>query len=232
MRTLSVLFALALAGLVMADQFDTNLASIQLLTDKRVQTELKVNEAQRKKMNSHAAEFNKQAEAYRKEMEKKSDGGKKPVQPDRQREMQMLTSLKAKVLGELSQTQIKRLREISLQAVGVTALGDAEVGKRVGINETQRTQIQKLIRKGLEDANKVVADANKRAENSLKPAKTQAEVAKWQQDFQKKSMEEQRKAQPQIEKIRTQTISSVLAVMNDKQKAAWKALLGAPFKAD
>lgn len=229
MRTLITIAGfITLAASALADQFDSNLASIQLLQDKRVQKELKVSEAQRSKMNAHAQAFNKQAETYRQEMMKKAESNKN-VQPDRDREMKMLTSLKAKVLGELSSTQVKRLREISLQAVGVTALGETEVAKRVGLSAAQKTKVQNLVKKGLEDANNLVQLANRKAEQSLKPAKTQAEVVKWQQDFQKRAEQEQKKIQPQIEKIRNQTISSVMAVLDTKQKAAWKALLGNPF---
>jgi hypothetical protein len=180
-------------------------------------------------MNVHADAFKKKAQAYQNELAAQQKAGKTP-KPDREREVKMLTELKAKVLSEMSATQIKRLREISLQAVGVTALGDDAVAARVGLSADQKAKIRKLVGAGLEKANGLAKQANDRAAKGLKEPKTQKEVEAWQKEFGTRLAAEQKKLQPQLESIRKSTITQVLALLNEKQKNAWKALLGPTFK--
>lgn len=229
MRVLNTLLFAVTAALAGADTFDNQIASVQLLQTKAVQKELGISDSQRSKMNVFAGEFNKQAEAYRAELLKKSNNGKTQVAPDRNREVAMLNQLKTKVLGTLSSAQVKRLREISLQAVGVTALGDDIVAKRVGINETQKKKIRDLVGKGLSQANKLITEANQRAMKGIAEPKNEAEAKKAQETFQKRSLTEQNKIKPQVEKIRATTITQVMGLLDAKQKGIWNALLGKPF---
>ena len=229
MRAFTLFALIALAATALADAFDNQIASVQLLQTKAVQKELAITEAQRSKMNVFAQEFNKQAEAYRNELNKKSNNGKIQVTPDRNREIAMLNQLKTKVLGTLSAVQVKRLREISLQAVGVTALGDDAVAQKIGLSETQKKQIRDLVGKGLTGANKLIQDANQRAMKGIAQPKNEAEAKKAQEVFQKRSVAEQQKIKGQVEKIRSTTITGVMAILNAKQKSTWNALLGKPF---
>jgi hypothetical protein len=229
MRAFTLFALVVLATTALADAFDNQIASVQLLQTKAVQKELAISEAQRSKMNVFAQEFNKQAEAYRNELNKKSNNGKIQVTPDRNREIAMLNQLKTKVLGTLSAGQVKRLREISLQAVGVTALGDDAVAQKIGLSETQKKQIRDLVGKGLTGANKLIQDANQRAMKGIAQPKNEAEAKKAQELFQKRSVAEQQKIKGQVEKIRSTTITGVMAILNAKQKSTWNTLLGKPF---
>lgn len=226
MRLLTTLIAtVSLSVLAAADSFDNKMASVQLLQDKRVQSDLKVTDAQRKAMNAHAEAFNKKAEAYRQELVKKSNNGKTKVNPDKLREVKMLTDLKAQVLGELSQAQIKRLREISLQAVGVTALGDDTVAQRIGLGASQKAQIRKIVEKGLTTANDLLRKAGETASKGIKNPPSDADKA----EFQKRLRAEQAKIQPQLTQIRSETINAALRQLNATQKKAWDGLLGKQF---
>ncbi len=229
MRTLLVAGSLLIASLGMADAFDNQVASIQLLQSKPVQKEVALTEAQRSKMNKFAEEFNKQAGVYQAELAKKSDNGKKQVKRDQNREMKMLVDLKSKVLATLGANQIKRLRELSLQAIGVTALGDDAVAAKVGINATQKDQIRKLVKTGLDNANKLLSKANENASKGIAQPKNQAEAQKAQKQFETKREAEQKKIQPQLSTIRSSTIKGVMAILNAKQRATWNALLGKAF---
>lgn len=219
-----------LSNLALADAFDEQIASIQLLQSKPVQKELGITQAQRAAMNKYADEFNKKAEAYQADLAKKSDGGKKQVQRDIAQETKMLGELKQKVLSQLSQAQIKRLRELSLQAVGVTALGDDAVAAKVGLSTEQKNKIRKLVQAGLEGANKIMEAAHQRASKGIPTPKNQAEAEKATKTYNTRIAEEQKKIQPSLDKIRADTIKNVLAVMNPNQKAAWNALQGKIFK--
>lgn len=229
MRAFTALALLALVATTFADAFDAQIASVQLLQTKAVQKELAITEAQRSKMNVFAAEFNKQAEAYRAELVKKSNNGKTQVAPDRDREVAMLNQLKTKVVATLTVAQVKRLREISLQAVGVTALGDDAVAQKVGISEAQKKKIRDLVGKGLTSANKLIQEANQRAMKGIPQPKSEAEAKTAQATFQKRSQAEQQKIKGKIESIRSSTISGVMAILNTKQRSIWNALLGKPF---
>lgn len=228
-RTLASLLGLVAMASVMADDFDRKIAGMPLLQDKNVQTELKITEAQRKKMNAHADAFNKKSQAYEKELEAKQKTSKTPVQPDPKRIEAMMEALKANVLKELSAVQLKRLRELSLQAVGVTALGDDLVAARVGLTGTQKTQVRKVVKEGLDAANKLMGQADANARKGIKEPKTEAEFKKAEATYNTRMEAEQKKIQPQLQKIRDNTIKKALAILNAKQNAAWKALQGKPY---
>jgi hypothetical protein len=218
-RTLALFAAFSLFSNAAADDFDKKIAAFQLLQDKKVQTELKLTEAQRTKLNKHADAFNAKAAAYQKELEAQQKKTNKPAQPDQKRMEAMMTELKGKVLAELSATQMKRLRELSLQAVGVTALGDDLVAARVGLTADQKAKVRTLIKSGLDAANKLMAQADANARKGKKAEET----------YNKRIEAEQKRIQPQLQKLREDTIKKVLAAMNAKQNAAWKQLQGKPY---
>lgn len=228
-RILPFFAALSLVSLATADDFDKKIAAFQLLQDKKVQTELKMTEAQRTKLNKHADVFNNKAAAYQKELAAQEQKTKKPAQPDPKRMDAMMTELKNKVLAELSAAQLKRLRELSLQAVGVTALGDDLVAARVGLTADQKTKVRGLIKTGLDAANKLLAQADANARKGIKEPKNEAELKKAEETYNTRIQAEQKKIQPQLQKLRDDTIKKVLAALNAKQNEVWKQLQGKPY---
>lgn len=228
-RTLASLLGLVAMASVMADDFDRKIAGMPLLQDKKVQTELKITEVQRKKMNAHADAFNKKSQAYQKELEAQQKKTGKPVQPDPKRIDALMATLKANVLKELSAVQLRRLRELSLQAVGVTALGDDLVAARIGLTGAQKTQVRKVVKEGLDAANKLIGQADANARKGIKEPKTEAEFKKAEATYNTRMEAEQKKIQPQLTKIRDATIKKALAILNAKQNEAWKALQGKPY---
>lgn len=228
-RTLALISSLAVISLVSADDFDKKIAGFQLLQDKKVQAELKITEAQRTKLNKHADSFNAKAAAYQKELEAEAKKTKKQVQPDPKRMNAIMSDLKSKVLAELSAVQLKRLRELSLQAVGVTALGDDLVAAKIGLTSAQKTQVRSVVKSGLDAANKLLAQADANARKGIKEPKNEAEMKKAEETYAKKIEAEQKKIQPQLQKIRQDTIQKALKVLNAKQNETWKQLQGKPF---
>lgn len=219
----------ALPTVALADDFDRKVAGLPLLQDKKVQAELKVTDAQRSKMNKHADAFNVKAEAYQKQLEAQAKKDKKDVKPDPKKVDALMSELKAKVLGELTLVQLKRLRELSLQAVGVTALGDDLIAAKVGLNGDQKTKVRSVVRAGLDAANKLIAAADAAARKGIPEPKTEAEMKKAEETYNKRMEAEQKKLQPQLQKIRNDTITKALAVLNAKQNEIWKMLQGKPY---
>ncbi len=220
-------FTAALAG---ADNFDNQVASIVLLQDKAIQTELKITEAQRSKLNTYGTQFNNQQKAYMAEMEKKEKVKKGSAKPDQAREFKMVTDLKSKVLSCLSAPQIKRLREISLQAIGVTALGDNTIAAKVGLNATQKKSIQTLLTKGLADVDKIKMDADTKAKAGIPKPTNQKEFDAAQKKYQDRMKNLGPAAESKIEDIRQRTIKTTIAVLTPAQNQIWRTLLGPMFK--
>lgn len=215
-----------------ADTFDRSVASVALMQNQAVQKELKITAAQRAKMNAAAAKFNAANKAYADEVNKKSNGGKNPVAHDTPREIKMLSELKTSVFAILTDAQIKRLREISLQAVGVAALGDQTVATRVGLSASQLTNVRKTLENGLAEGKKVSDAAMANARKGIKePDPKKADDVKRAQAQFKKNMDVYGPpAQKKLNQIRQGTIDKVLAILSGGQRTVWNALLGPDFK--
>ncbi len=230
MRIVTVsLLALGLLAGALADDFDRKIAAFPLLQNKQVQTELGISAGQLKQMNVFADDFNKKAKAYQAEVLKKAGNDPKKVKPDSARESAMLSDLKTKVINLLNPVQLKRLRELSLQAVGVTALGDDTVAQRVGINATQKTQIRGFVKAGLDAANKILMEVERTSRAGIVQPKSDAEAKKANDVYQGRRQAEMKKVSPQLQKIRQGTIDKVMAVLTPAQKKTWKDLLGKLF---
>jgi len=227
--TLVLISSLAIASFAVADDFDRKVAGFQLLQDKKVQAELKITEAQRAKLNKHADGFNAKLAAYQKELEAQAKKAQKQVQPDPKRMNALMEDLKKKVLAELSAAQLIRLRELSLQAVGVTALGDDLVAAKVGLSAAQKQKVRTIVKSGLDAANKLMAQADANARKGIKEPKSEAEAKKAQETYGKRMEAEQKKIQGQLQKIRQDTIQNALKVLNAQQNETWKKLQGKPY---
>lgn len=218
-------FAAIVAG-AYAQDFDRTVASIILLQDPKVQTELKVTKAQRDKMNVHAASFQKAAKAYAEKLQKQGKNAK----PNPAEENKIMGSLKSNVLGTLNATQIKRLREISLQVLGVGALGDDLVANRVGLSAAQKTTVRKHLSDGLQRANTIQQKTDAEARKGIKEPKNEAEAKKAQETYTKRMQTLGPPAQKQLNVIRTEVEKKVLAVLTPAQRTSWTGLLGKIFR--
>lgn len=213
-----------------ADTFDRQVASIVLLQNQQVQKELKITETQRTKMNTFAEAFNKEQKAYIEKLEKASNGGKTQPKRDTAKEMAMVNSLKTKVLSLLTEKQVVRLRQISLQAIGVAALADDTVAKRIGLNKTQIDKIRSIVQKGLDEGQKISDGAMAEAQKGIKKPTNEAEQKKASAEFDKKWKVYGPPAQKKLNAVRTRTISDVMTVLTSGQKATWTSLTGPIFK--
>jgi vacuolar-type H+-ATPase subunit H len=211
------------------DPFDYEVANVSLLQAKPLQKELGVSELHRTAMNKIADQFNVQIKALLEKMQKES-GGKPPNESD-PKLVAAYDKLKEGVLKQLTPQQLRRLREITLQQVGLPALGDTVVAKRVGISDAQIKKIRGIYDEALKRASKLEDDALEAAMKDLKAKKpkTEKEAREIMDEANKRAEAVHKRIDPQIRKMRLDAEAKVLATMSPTQKAAWENLKGRKF---
>ena len=217
------------------DPFDLEVGSVILLQSKPVQKELKVTEAQRKAMNKFADSHKAKLESYQKELEKKQKDKTKALPVDVDRMDRMFADMKIGVIGQLSVGQVRRLREISLQQLGFVALTDRTVAKRVGLSDGDSSKLLKVYQAGIKEADEIgkTAQAQLRlqlADLERRKPKTDKEKKAVLDEAQKRAAVFAKKVDPQIQAVQIKTRDKVLGMLSAKQRRAWSALLGKPFK--
>lgn len=240
------LVAMALVGvlssaLAAADQFDYLVANVSLLQDKGVQKELGVSESMRSKLNKHADWFNAQMKqmdaelaAARKKNPKAKPSGDKIISLQKQ--------LKGKVLGELGASQVQRLREITLQEAGYSALLDKTVADKVGLSATQLKALRDEWSRNEKKADAYGREGGKIEEKALQPiiAKYGNTKPKDKAEVEKRRAEAQaalKKAEPQLKPLQTKINALgpsfeafVKKTCTAQQLSTLKTLQGAEFK--
>jgi hypothetical protein len=210
------------------DSFDLHVASLRVLERKDVQAELVITPAQRNKMDKFATDYNDHLNAYLAELKKQ----KKVNQPmPDQTVIMMLSQLKQDVMGVLSADQLKRLREISLQAFGLNGILDKVVAKKVGLNDDQINRMANTYKTGSKKANDLVVNAIKPVQNQFKKKpKDKKEAEKMQADYLAKSKSAMKAVEPNVQKVNNDTQSAMLAIFTPQQRQAYLALQGKVFE--
>ena len=115
------------------DPFDAHCIDIVVLEDHGVQTDIGITQAQRDKLNGFAKIHQQKLMALDKDMKEKH------IDP-RPKLPALYAELKGKVLTILTPAQSRRLREITLQRLGLASLCDDEVAKRVPVGRIGQTE--------------------------------------------------------------------------------------------
>lgn len=221
----------AAASFAAPDPFDQKVANFQLLTQKPIQTELKVTEAQRKKMNTFGQSFEKESKALVDSYQK----AKKQMDADFQKKsFANLTKLRNSVLGVLSDAQLKRLREITIQVAGKVAILDVNVAEKIGISKAQRESVSKLYTEAQQKLQAIQSEAIKALEPKYrekeKSAKTDKDRQALQAAFQKDLQAELKKREPRAVAIQKDYDGKMSKQISKAQWAKLEALKGKPFK--
>lgn len=215
-------------GAVSQDAFDLHASNVSLLQMKPIQKELGVTEAQRAKMNVAAGIYTKEMQTLNADMQKAAAKTGKPPANAKSRADASLEKLNKSVLAQLSATQLKRLREISLQAGGGAALGDDAVAKRVGLSADQVKKIRSIYQSAL----KAAADLQEREMDAAlkdiknKKPKDDAEAKKLIQEAQRRADAVRQKLVEPTNRIRLQAETKCNALLTAAQKSTWSALMG------
>lgn len=224
LAALAGLAAISLGQTKAMEPFDYHASNVRLLEHKTVQKELAITEAQRKKMNKHADAHRQRLKAYE---DKKRAQGQRIDAPDAEL-LGIMEELKKGVLSELNATQLRRLRELSLQQVGLVAVLDEKVAAKVGIDAPLLKKLRETYVAGSKEANSMIR-------TELNKVLANYQSAKPKNDAEKKELQERAKANveaaekrlgPHVEKIRTETRNKMLAMMTAQQKSAFLALQG------
>lgn len=211
------------------DPFDYAVSNVSLLQAKPIKVELKISEAQRAKMNKYAEEFNKSMGSMLNAIEKSKDG--KPPKDADPKMKAAYEKLKKGVLAQLTPIQLKRLREITLKQVGLPALTDPLVAKRIGIADAQLKLIQSTYEKAVAAAAKIEDSALNVALKDLKARKpkTEKEAKEIMDEANKRAEAVHKKIDPQISKLRKDAEAKVAATLTAAQRSAWEALKGKKY---
>lgn len=232
-RSLFLFTALLVAGFASAQQneFDFRASDLSLLQAKQVQSDLGVTAAQRTKLNAAADAHKSRLEAYQKQL-----GALGTAKPDPARLRGMLQQVKTEALAILTPPQLKRLRELTLQRLGLIALTDKEVATRVGLSDAQRDKIKAAFQAGRSKFQSIQASARTSAApivakyKDRKP-KNAAEAATLKKEIDAKVAPIRAKIVPQLQAVGKQTDQNMLAVLTPLQKSKWAALKGRLFTA-
>jgi hypothetical protein len=223
-RTLLFLFACFAAVGAFADSFDAKVASVILLQLKPVQKEIGLTEGQRTAMN-------KFADAHRAKLKAYYDQLGNSGQPNEQKLLTFFEAMKAGVLSQLTPPQLKRLREISLQALDFTALADHVVADEVGLSASQQVKVKQVVTVGVTRANDIRNTAVNKATGDLvkqKP-KTEKEQQALSDEYNRRAEAATDRVSSQLNQIRESTRQQVMALLTSTEHAKWEMLLGKRF---
>jgi hypothetical protein len=155
MKWMASLVFIATSALALAvDNFDYEVANVQLLSDKAVQKEVGITEAQRTKLQQYADALNKADNEKNAELQ----------------EFGLSTSVnfRKNCLETLTAAQLKRLREITIQVAGPRALMNRTVASKCGLTDPSYGQFMKVINEGDKKVAKIKSEVSEIVWQKLK----------------------------------------------------------------
>lgn len=233
MRSLFLPLLMASAAIASAqvDPFDYHCADVILLQAKPVQTELKVTEAQRGKMNDAAAAHKTRLTTY--QAQQQAAKTKDTQQQTATKLKGYFDELKKGVFTSLNATQLKRLREITLQRAGLLALLDDLVAKKINFTGPNYATFRTTFSNGAKEAGNIERAGLKpifdKYEGRMKAAKTPDERKQIEGQMRPELEAAGKKIAPQIQSLQSETQKKLVGLLTPAQKTAWQALLGKPF---
>ena len=212
-----------------ADAFDLKVANIDVLQDKNVQTELGITPGQLKSMNVFATQYSETNKTKINEYQK----AKKPVdQAFSDFYTKQRITLRTNVLKLLSPNQVKRLRELTLQAAGPRSLLDKAVADKVGIPTTEYVNFCTAIREGDQKIAKIkqeVSDKIKVKYKNQKPPTTKKESDALRLKVNGDISAEMKKHEAEMKSVLSASEAKTSKIITKKYLDALKVLMGKPF---
>jgi hypothetical protein len=219
------------AAVAAQDSFDSHAANIMLLTNRSVQAELRITEAQRAKLEEHADSFNADMKVVVDGAVREAEKAKRPPQLPEGRVTEIHTRLKNRVVRVLSATQLRRLREISLQQAGFRAIADPVVARRLGLTAAQNQTVQRAMDSARAEAAKLQkeADDDLRKRFGNRQPKTDREREAMQKEFQAAIQQKSRELETKVEAIDRRYVAAVRAALTQAQRQQFQTLQGKAF---
>lgn len=223
---------MGLPALCLADEFDKQIADLNLLFSKEIQTELGVTESQRAKMNKHGDTLRAAMDKLQQDFQKRQKESKTQIQPPVAEINGLQVAFHDNVLGELTDKQITRLRELTLQTAGYPALMNPIVAKRVGLSDAQ----VKAVRQAFESTAKKAAEAEQKvmapieAKYKDKKPKNEEEAKALQAKVTEEVNAARKKLDPTLKKYRDEFIAAIKKIIKAKQFNVFDSLMGKKFQ--
>lgn len=224
----AAMLSLAAVYACAVDEFDMYVADVAILQAKAVQIELKITDGIRAAMNKHAIWLDGQGA----NIDRLVRAGTVTPEAGNRRMKVHLSTLKSKVLSELSAAQVKRLREITLQRDGLVPLMDKRVSDKIGMTTAQLTKIREAYIANENKAKQIQKVAFAPIFDKYGKMKPKSDVEKKRlEDQANKELEvEKKRIQPQLEDLGKQFAALVDKTLSKGQKDAFNKLKGVPFK--
>jgi len=171
-----------------------------LLTNKSVQEELKLSDEQAKKVEAGVSEVRQKHRGDFEKLREGSESERAQRRGDLRRKVD--EEVRAEIRGVLNPDQVKRLRQIRMQARGADALASPRVQEALDLTSEQKSKIHEINEDSHEDAREIFRDAG----------------------------DDRAAAMKKLQALHKETLEHACAVLTDKQKAEYKELTGEPFQ--
>jgi len=171
-----------------------------LLANESVQKELKLEDQQLEKAKELGQKAREKMTAARSSFEGLDQEERRTKMTELNKEINESTM---KAAGEfLKPEQITRLKQISYQTRGASALSDPDVQKKLNITDSQKTDIQTIVTDSMSEMRTIFQENQDDREAAMK----------------------------KVGELRKQTLAKAEAKLNDEQQKSWKEMLGSPFE--
>jgi hypothetical protein len=171
-----------------------------LLSNSGVQKELKLEDQQIDKAKELAEKTREKMRANGESLQGLEGQERFTKMQELNRELNAATT--PKVAEILKPEQMTRIKQISCQLRGASAFSDEEIAKKLNLSETQKSEIEGLVRDSFAEMRKIREEAGDDREAAAK----------------------------KFTELRKEILSKAEAKLNDEQQKTWKEMLGAPFE--
>jgi hypothetical protein len=230
-RLVSTVVLVSTAALSFArDEFDLKVSNIEILRDKAVQAELGITPGQLKGLNTYADTYTK---ANRVKVEEYQKAKKQADAAFQKFAMAQYVTLRSAVLQVLSDGQLKRLREITLQAAGPRAVLDKAVATKIGLSDADYNQVKNAIIDGDRKTGAIKNEVGQKIRlkyKDQKPPKTKEEADKLNKKLGDELNTEMKKRASEVQRIITASDNTVKKYITKTHLDKLKALMGKPFQ--
>ena len=171
-----------------------------LLTNTSVQEELKLSDEQTKKVDAAVSEVRQK---HREDIEKLRDAsGSDRAERWGELRRKIDEETREATRGVLQPEQVRRLRQIRMQARGADALASPRLQEALDLTSEQKAKIHEINEDGHEDAREIFREAGEDRAGAMK----------------------------KLQALHKETLERASAVLTAKQKEQWKEMTGEPFQ--
>ncbi len=187
-----------------------------LLRSEQIQTELKLDEDQLAEIETFTEKARQQSRELFSGLRDLSDAERQAKREElRSKQQELQAGMRKHLEKVLSEAQVKRLDEITLQVRGISALANSDFSSKLSITDQQKQSIDDLIEAQRDMQRELFSGM--RELRDLDSDERTARVTKLRE---------------QGEEIARETEAAVLELLSEEQRATFKEMKGEPFELD